>query len=73
MIANQKKTYKEQVKLTAWFGIITVICAILIAAAYYWVHSVLMLAIGIMFGPIFALLTLIFGVLALVNRISLRK
>ncbi|MEN9608450.1 MAG: hypothetical protein RLZZ06_381 [Actinomycetota bacterium] len=73
MIRNQKKAYQEQLKLTRWFAIITLICAGLIAAAFYWLHAVWLLAIGIMFGPIFAVLTVIFGLLALGNRISMRK
>lgn len=73
MIANQKKTYKNQLRLTAWFAGITLFCLALMAVSYYWLHSILLLAIGVMFGPIFGLLTVIFGLMALVNSIAIRR
>lgn len=73
MTAKARKLYQEQLNLTKWFGIITGVCALLLAASYYWFHSILLLVIGVMFGPIFLLLTLVFGGLAIASKVKLRK
>ena len=73
MTAKAQKLYKEQLNLTKWFGIITAICGLLLAASYYWLHSMLILVIGAMFGPIFLLLTLVFGGLAISSKVKLGK
>ncbi len=73
MTAKAHKLYQEQLNLTKWFGIVTALCALLLAASYYWLHSMLILVIGIMFGPIFLLLTLVFAGLAIASKIKLDK
>ena len=71
MKSVSKKLYKEQIKLTKWFAIITGICLLLLVASYFWLHSMLVLVIGAMFGPIFLLLTLVFAGLALATKAKL--
>lgn len=73
MTAKAKKLYQEQLNLTKWFGVVTAFCALLLAASYYWLHSILLLVIGVMFGPIFLLLTVIFGALAIASKLKLGK
>ena len=73
MIGNRTKLYREQLKLTLWFAIITAVCTALALASYYWMHSMLLLVIGAMFFPVFALLTVAFGAIALANRFTRRK
>jgi Co/Zn/Cd efflux system component len=73
MIGNRAKLYREQLRLTLWFALITAVCTALALVSYYWIHSMLLLVIGVMFGPIFALLAVAFGAIALANRLSPRK
>lgn len=73
MTIKAHKLFDEQVKLTKWFAILTLVCVGLLAASYFWFHSILLLVIGAMFGPIFLLLTLVFGGLAMATKIKLSK
>lgn len=73
MTAKAKKLYQEQLNLTKWFGIVTGFCGLLLAASYFWLHSILLLVIGVMFGPIFLLLMLVFGGLAIASKVKLGK
>lgn len=72
MIKRTPKLFREQVQLTKWFAIITAVCALLGLAGFYWLHQILLVVIGVMFGPIFLILTVIFGLMALVTKSSLK-
>lgn len=67
MTKKRVKTYQQLLKLTMWFFLFTGLSALSLFAGFYWFESVLLLAIGIMFGPIFGLLTLIFGVMTVAS------
>lgn len=73
MTIKGKKLYEEQTKLTIWFAILTGICLLLLTATYFWWHSVLLLTAVLMFGPIFLMLTLVFGALAISSRMKSGK
>lgn len=73
MTKKSVKTYQQLLKLTMWFFLFTGLSALSLFAGFYLLESVLLLSAGIMFGPIFALLTVIFALLTLFSWLSLRK
>ena len=73
MTAKSQKLYQEQLKLTKWFSWITAFCVALLAASYFWFHSMLALVLGLMFGPIFLFLTIVYGALAVSSKLRMTK
>lgn len=73
MTKKSVKTYQQLLKLTLWFFLFTGLSVLSLFAGFYWFESVLLLSAGIMFGPIFALLTVIFAARTTVASIRIRK
>ena len=73
MTKKSVKTHQQLLKLTLWFLLFTGLSALSLFAGFYWFESVLLLAAGMMVGPIFALLTVIFAVRTIVSWLRIRR
>lgn len=73
MIKSNQTLAAEQAKLTKWFAILSVVFVAVGVASYYWIHSVLLFVMATMFAPIFILLTIVFGIIALISHNRLKK
>jgi hypothetical protein len=56
-----------------WFFLFTGLSTLSLFAGFYWFESVILLAAGMMVGPIFAILTFIFAIRTAVSWLRIRK
>lgn len=73
MTKQSVKTHQQLFRLTMWFFLFSGLSALSLFAGYYWFQSVLLLAAGMMVGPIFAILTVIFALRTIISWLRIRK
>ncbi|MEN9753601.1 MAG: hypothetical protein RL670_1292 [Actinomycetota bacterium] len=65
--------YKEQLRMFLWSLGITVVSVLFVLTGFYWLHSILLIAIGVALGPISAFVALFMGLMVLASRIKSKK
>lgn len=73
MTTKSEMKYRETLKLFLWSTGVTALSAFLIYGGFYWFHSIAMIAIGGVLGPIAALVALFMGLMVVAARIEMKK
>lgn len=73
MTTKAEKKYREALKLFFWTLGLTGISALMIYSGFYWLHSIAMIAVGAVVGPVSAFVCLFMGLMAIGARLEMKK
>lgn len=73
MSSKSEKKFRETMKLFYWSLGVAAVSAFMVYSGFYWFHSIFMIAVGGVFGPVAALVALFMCLMAIAIRLDQRK
>ena len=73
MTTKAEKKFRETLKLFFWTLALTGVSAFMILAGFNWFHSIALIAIGAVIGPVAAFVCLFMGLMAIGARLEMKK
>lgn len=73
MTTKSEKRFREQLRLFYWSLGVTAVSTLAIFAGFNWAHSIFLIAVGAVLGPVAALMALFMGLMAIATRLDMKK